>query len=65
MSAHFCASIPNLRIMELRPDEAPWTRSFVTHCAEVVNGELRVPDRPGWGADVVEEALLAHPPARP
>jgi galactonate dehydratase len=65
MSAHFCASIPNLRIMELRPDEAPWTRSFVTHCADVVNGELHVPDRPGWGADVVEEALLAHPPARP
>ncbi len=65
MSAHFCASIPNLRIAGLRPDEAPWTRSFVSHCAEVVKGELLVPDRPGWGADVVEEALLAHPPARP
>ena len=64
MSAHFCASVANLRIMELRPDEAPWTRSFVTHCAQVENGELIVPDRPGWGADVVEEALLAHPPGR-
>jgi L-alanine-DL-glutamate epimerase-like enolase superfamily enzyme len=64
MSAHFCASVPNLRIMELRPDEAPWTRSFVTHSARVENGELIVPDRPGWGADVVEEALLAHPPSR-
>ena len=64
MSAHFCASVANLRIMELRPDEAPWTRSFVTHCAEVENGDLIVPDRPGWGADVVEDALLAHPPRR-
>jgi L-alanine-DL-glutamate epimerase-like enolase superfamily enzyme len=51
--------------MELRPDEAPWTRSFVSHCAEIENGELIVPDRPGWGADVVEDALLAHPPRRP
>ena len=31
MSAHFCAAIPNFRIMELRPDEAPWTRDFLTH----------------------------------
>jgi len=64
MSAHFCAAVPNLRIMELRHDEAPWTLGFVTQCAEVENGELVVPDRPGWGADVVEEALLAHPPSR-
>ncbi|MEJ7929340.1 mandelate racemase/muconate lactonizing enzyme family protein [Ramlibacter sp. AN1015] len=64
MSLHFCAAVPNLRIMELRPDEAPWTRSFVTHPPELVDGALRVPDRPGWGAEVDEDALRAHPVRR-
>ena len=62
MSAHFCAAIPNHRIMELRPDEAPWTRDFLTHPSTVENGEIVVPTRPGWGADIDEEALAAHPP---
>jgi galactonate dehydratase len=63
MSAHLCAAVPNVRIMELRPDEAPWTRSFVTRPPTVENGELLIPDLPGWGADVDEDALRAHPPA--
>ncbi|HEY4069315.1 MAG TPA: mandelate racemase/muconate lactonizing enzyme family protein [Burkholderiaceae bacterium] len=65
MSAHFCAAAPNVRIMELRPDEAPWTRDFVTHLPVVEDGELLIPDRPGWGAEVNEAALRAHPPRRP
>jgi galactonate dehydratase len=24
-----------------------------------------VPDRPGWGADINEEAVRAHPPRNP
>jgi L-alanine-DL-glutamate epimerase-like enolase superfamily enzyme len=50
-----------VRILELRPDEAPWTREFVTHAPRLEAGHMIVPDRPGWGADVNEEALLAHP----
>lgn len=61
MSLHLCAAVPNVRIMELRPDEAPWTRDFVTHAPRLEAGQMLVPDRPGWGADVNEEALLAHP----
>lgn len=61
MSAHFCAAVPNLRIMELRVDEAPWTRDFVTRPGRIEAGSLCVPDAPGWGADVNEEALAAHP----
>jgi galactonate dehydratase len=62
IAAHFCAAVPNLRILELRPDEAPWTRSFVTRPPVLADGELLIPDAPGWGADVDEEALRAHPP---
>jgi galactonate dehydratase len=62
MSAHFCASIPNFRIMELRADEAPWTRDFLTRPPTLENGEILVPTAPGWGSDINEEALKAHPP---
>ncbi|UUX94970.1 mandelate racemase/muconate lactonizing enzyme family protein [Aquabacterium sp. J223] len=62
MSLHLSAAAPNLRIMELRVDEAPWTRDFLTHPPEVVDGAMRVPDRPGWGSDLDEDALRARPP---
>jgi hypothetical protein len=31
----------------------------------IQNGELIVPTRPGWGADINEEAVRAHPPKNP
>ena len=65
IAAHFCAAVPNLRILELRPDEAPWTRGFVTRPPVVQQGELHIPDAPGWGAEVDEDALRAHPVRQP
>lgn len=62
MSAHFCAAVPNVRIMELRHDEAPWTHAYLTHPMVVENGRIQVPERPGWGSDIDEDALRARPP---
>jgi galactonate dehydratase len=62
MSAHLCAAIPNYRIMEFEADDVPWKSDFVTHPPVVENGEMVVPMRPGWGADINEEAVRAHPP---
>lgn len=64
MSAHLCAGIPNARILELRVDEAPWTHEFVSARPMLEQGQLLIPDRPGWGAEVNEEALRAHPVRR-
>jgi galactonate dehydratase len=64
MSAHFCASVPNFRIMEFEADDMPWTHDFVTNKVVVENGELMLPTTPGWGAEVNEEALKAHPAKR-
>ena len=62
IGAHFSAIVPNLRIMEYEADDAPWQDEFVTHPPVIEDGELVLPDRPGWGADVVEAAVRARPP---
>ncbi len=64
MSAHFCAAIPNFRIMEIDVDDVPWRDDLVTHVPQIKDGMLTVPDRPGWGTDINEEAIAAHPPKR-
>ena len=65
MSANLCAAMPNFRIMEIDIDDVPWKDDLVTHPPVIQNGELIVPNRPGWGADINEEAVKAHPPKNP
>jgi L-alanine-DL-glutamate epimerase-like enolase superfamily enzyme len=65
MSANLCATMPNFRIMEIDIDDVPWKDDLVTHPPVIQNGELIVPTRPGWGADINEEAVKAHPPKNP
>src|SRR5712692_5301024 len=64
MNAHFCAVVPNLRIMEIDPDTVPWYDELVTHKPDIKDGHLTLPTRPGWGTDVDEDAVRAHPPRR-
>ncbi len=61
MSAHFCAAIPNFRVMEIEVDDVPWKGELVTVAPVIEKGELLVPTGPGWGAEINEEALRAHP----
>jgi L-alanine-DL-glutamate epimerase-like enolase superfamily enzyme len=60
MSAHFCAAIPNFRIMELEVDDVPWKGDLLTSAPVVENGRFIVPTAPGWGADINEDALRKH-----
>ncbi len=62
MNAHFCAAVPNLRIMEVDIDRIAWDHELFTHLPQYEDGHLVIPDRPGWGTEPIEEALLAHPP---
>ena len=41
--------------------DVPWKDEPVTLPPRIVDGRMAVPEGPGRGADVVEEALLAHP----
>ncbi|WP_114951563.1 mandelate racemase/muconate lactonizing enzyme family protein [Sphingosinicella terrae] len=61
MSAHFCAAIPNFRIMEHEVDAVPWAAGLLEPPNLIESGEFVIDDGPGWGAEVDEEAARAHP----
>lgn len=60
MSAHFCAAIPNFRIMEIEVDDVPWKGDLVSVPVKVENGAMRLSSAPGWGAHINEAALRKH-----
>ncbi len=62
MNAHFCAAVPNLRIMEVDIDRIAWDHELFTHVPEYIDGHLLLPERPGWGTEPIEAALRRHPP---
>ena len=62
MSAHFCAAIPNFRIMEIDVDDVPWKDDLLTYAPVIEDGHLLLPPGPGWGAELNERAIRAHPP---
>ncbi len=62
ISAHFSASLPNFKVMEIDIDDVRWKDEIVTHPPVIEDGHLVLPTGPGWGADVNEECVRAHPP---
>lgn len=64
ISAHMCAAIPNFRIMEIDIDDVLWKDDIVTSPPLIKDGDLLLPTGPGWGADVDEDFVRAHPPRR-
>jgi L-alanine-DL-glutamate epimerase-like enolase superfamily enzyme len=60
ISAQWCAAIPNMRILEVDVDDVPW-KDELTPAPEIQGGVLTVPSGPGWGGDVNEDVLRAHP----
>ncbi len=62
MNAHFCAVVPNFRIMEIDVDMVPWHDELFTVKPVIEDGYLHLPTDPGWGIEVNEEAVRSHPP---
>lgn len=65
MSAHLCVAIPNFRVMEIDIEDVPWKDNLVSTPPLIENGELLIPTGAGWGVEVNEEVIRAHPPLRP
>jgi galactonate dehydratase len=61
MGAAFCASVPNLQMLELDVDGVPWQNDFLTCPPLVRDGHLELPSGPGWGTEIDEAAVRAHP----
>jgi L-alanine-DL-glutamate epimerase-like enolase superfamily enzyme len=61
VSANVCATVPNFYIQEFDVDDAPWRDEIMTHPLQIEDGALVLSDRPGLGADLVEEQLAKHP----
>ena len=59
-SAHLCASVSNVRIMESDPEGVPWRFELFTERPEVIDSYMTVPTAPGWGSDLVEDAARKY-----
>jgi L-alanine-DL-glutamate epimerase-like enolase superfamily enzyme len=59
-SLHLCASVPNVRIMEIDIDDVPWKDELVDHPPVIEDGHALVPTGPGWGADLNEDVARKH-----
>jgi L-alanine-DL-glutamate epimerase-like enolase superfamily enzyme len=56
-----CAVLPNVRIMEIDIDDVPWKGELVTRPPDIRDGHVFLGSAPGWGADINEDVLKAHP----
>jgi galactonate dehydratase len=60
ISAHFCAVVPNIKVMETDIDSAPWRDELFMTEVQYVDGEMVIPTGPGWGMDVNEATLRKY-----
>ena len=61
IAAQWCAAIPNVRLLEVDVDDVPWREELTTAAPDVGTASSSSPAGPGWGCDVVEDVLAAHP----
>jgi len=61
ISAQFCGTLPNVRIMEIDIDDVSWKTELMTVPPTIKDGYIEVPTGPGWGSAINEEVLRAHP----
>jgi galactonate dehydratase len=61
MSAQLCASVPNLKILEIDVDGVPWKDDLVTELPDIRDGHLFLSKKPGFGADLNEKEVRKHP----
>ncbi|MBI4219926.1 MAG: mandelate racemase/muconate lactonizing enzyme family protein [Chloroflexi bacterium] len=64
INVHFSAATSNFLILEYR-EPSPIEKSLVTEWLRPGDGHVEIPDRPGWGIDLVEDAIRKHPYQRP
>ncbi len=64
MTLQLAATIPNFCILETIAVDVPWRKEIVKESLVFSNSEIRIPDQPGLGLELNEEACLRHPYVR-
>lgn len=62
INVHFAACTPNFLILEYHPDDEAPRKDLIKDPILVKNGYLEIPNKPGWGYEVNEEAFPRYPP---
>jgi len=60
-AVHLLATIPNFLILEHLADDVPQRYEVMVGQPRLADGCIAVPDTPGLGVDLVEEAMARHP----
>ncbi len=60
-AVHLCATLPNFLILEHLEDDVPQRYEVMQPQPTIVNGFMLVPDAPGLGVDIVEDAIAHYP----
>lgn len=55
------ACTPNFSILEIMYSDVPWRADVTNEALTYQDGYLDIPDKPGLGIEIDEEACLAHP----
>jgi L-alanine-DL-glutamate epimerase-like enolase superfamily enzyme len=61
MTSHLCASVPNVKIMGMDIDAAPWKDDIVTDVPDIKDGYIHIPRKPGLGVELNEKEIAKHP----
>jgi galactonate dehydratase len=61
VNLHFAATTPNFLVLEYIPDDQSPRRDLVDEPMRMADGYLQLPERPGLGLDLNEEAFGEHP----
>jgi galactonate dehydratase len=60
-AVHLCSTLPNFLILEHLEDDVPQRYEVMQPQPTIVDGFMLVPDAPGLGIDIVEEAIAHYP----
>lgn len=60
ISAQLCATLTNVRIMEIDIDDVPW-KDELCEPPLMEKGYMKIPTKPGWGTEFNERVAAKHP----
>jgi galactonate dehydratase len=59
-SVQWCAAIPNFQILEFQWNEVPWRGDLMDPPERFINGNIKVPNAPGFGISLNDKLARAH-----